>query len=429
MKEQDKKMVLPKLDDLFTIQEQRDNPVVDEVKEIELYKIGEFPDHPFRVLDDDKMEEMVKSVKEYGVLLPVIVRKRGEGNYQMISGHRRKRACELAGIDKIKCIVKDLTDDEATILMVDSNIQREEILPSEKAFAYKMKLEAMKHQGKRVDLEENETSTPVVAKLRTDEILGNEVGESRENIRRYIRLTYLIPELLEQVDKKRIAFRPAVELSYLSEENQYVVENIFEFDEVTPSLSQAIRLKKLEQEGNLTEEKIEEILQQEKPNQKEYIKIHNEKIEKYIPSRVKESGNVEDFIISLVLLIKFITIYLLPSIKVVSIFIPSGAFIDIRFLSVGVLSLSLFLLLSITKVITNEAIINPTIIINKFLFFIINPNLLYMCYFHNNNCYMYLNQLHILLDKYFLWFYMNSIFCLQHYNNLLCNYNHIYYNL
>ena len=228
MKEQDKKMVLPKLDDLFTSQEQRDNPVVDEVKEIELYKIGEFPDHPFRVIDDDKMEEMVKSVKEYGVLLPVIVRKRGEGNYQMISGHRRKRACELAGIDKIKCIVKELTDDEATILMVDSNIQREEILPSEKAFAYKLKLEAMKHQGKRIDLEENETSTPVVAKLRTDEILGNEVGESRENIRRYIRLTYLIPELLEEVDNKRIAFRPAVELSYLSEENQYVVENIFE---------------------------------------------------------------------------------------------------------------------------------------------------------------------------------------------------------
>ena len=299
MKEQDKKMVLPKLDDLFTSQEQRDNPV-DEVKEIELYKIGEFPDHPFRVIDDDKMEEMVKSVKEHGVLLPVIVRKRGEGNYQMISGHRRKRACELAGIDKIKCIVKELTDDEATILMVDSNIQREEILPSEKAFAYKMKLEAMKHQGKRVDLEENETSDPMGWKLESANKLGKEVGESMTNIRRYIRLTYLIPELLEQVDNKRIAFRPAVELSYLSEENQYVVENIFEFDEVTPSLSQAIRLKKLEQEGNLTEEKIEEILQQEKPNQKEYIKIHNEKIEKYIPSRVKESGNVEDFIIQCV---------------------------------------------------------------------------------------------------------------------------------
>ena len=149
-------------------------------------------------------------------------------------------------------------------------------------------------------MEKNETSTPVVAKLRTDEILGNEVGESRENIRRYIRLTYLIPELLEQVDNKRIAFRPAVELSYLSEENQYVVDNIFEFDEVTPSLSQAIRLKKLEQEGNLTEEKIEEIMQHEKPNQKEYIKINNEKIEKYIPSRVKESGNVEEFIIQCV---------------------------------------------------------------------------------------------------------------------------------
>ena len=298
MKEQDKKMVLPKLDDLFTSQEQRDNPVVDEVKEIELYKIGEFPDHPFRVIDDDKMEEMVKSIKEHGVLLPVIVRKRGEGNYQMISGHRRKRACELAGIDKIKCIVKELTDDEATILMVDSNIQREEILPSEKAFAYKMKLEAMKHQGKRVDLEENETSTPVVAKLRTDEILGNEVGESRENIRRYIRLTYLIPELLEQVDKKRIAFRPAVELSYLSEENQYVVENIFEFDEVTPSLSQAIRLKKLEQEGNLTEEKIEEILQQEKPNQKEQVRFMEEDIRKYFPKSYTKS-DMQKTIISL----------------------------------------------------------------------------------------------------------------------------------
>ena len=300
MKEQDKKMVLPKLDDLFTIQEQRDNPVVDEVKEIELYKIGEFPDHPFRVIDDDKMEEMVKSVKEYGVLLPVIVRKRGEGNYQMISGHRRKRACELAGIDKIKCIVKDLTDDEATILMVDSNIQREEILPSEKAFAYKLKLEAMKHQGKRIDLEENETSTPVVSKLRTDEILGEEVGESRENIRRYIRLTYLIPELLEEVDNKRIAFRPAVELSYLEEDYQYVVLNKLQYDEVSPSLSQAITLKKMQQEGTISEEKIENLLDKEKPNQKEFIKIHNDRIEKYIPTKVKDSGKIEDFIIQCV---------------------------------------------------------------------------------------------------------------------------------
>ena len=295
MKEQDKKMVLPKLDDLFTSQEQRDNPVVDEVKEIELYKIGEFPDHPFRVIDDDKMEEMVKSVKEHGVLLPVIVRKRGEGNYQMISGHRRKRACELAGIDKIKCIVKELTDDEATILMVDSNIQREEILPSEKAFAYKMKLEAMKHQGKRVDLEENETSRPLDGKLESAERMGEEVGESARTIQRYIRLTYLIPELLEQVDNKRIAFRPAVELSYLSEENQYVVVNIFEFDEVTPSLSQAIRLKKLEQEGNLTEEKIEEILQQEKPNQKEKIVLRGDRVRQLIPKNIPVS-QTEEFV-------------------------------------------------------------------------------------------------------------------------------------
>ena len=300
MKEQDQEMKLPKLDDLFTSQAQRDYEKAEKVEEIDINKIADFPNHPFKVQDDDKMDEMVKSVKQYGVILPVIVRPKDDGTYEMISGHRRKRACELAGIKQIRCIVKDLSDDQAVILMVDSNIQREEILPSEKAFAYKMKLEALKHQGKRIELEEDPTSTPVVSKLRTNEILGNEVGESRENIRRYIRLTYLIPELLEQVDLKRIAFRPAVELSYLSEDNQYVVQNIFEFDEVTPSLSQAIRLKKLEQEGKLTEEKIEEILGQEKPNQKEFIKIHNERIDKYIPQKIKESGKVEDFIIQCV---------------------------------------------------------------------------------------------------------------------------------
>ena len=231
------------------------------------------------------MKELSESIKTYGVSQPVIVRKKEDGRYEMISGHRRKFASHLAGKKDIMAIVKDLTDEEATILMVDSNEnQREEILPSEKAFAYKMKFEAMKHQGKRVDLEENSTSDPVGLKLQTTEMIGNENGDSQTQVKRYIRLTNLIPELLEQVDNKRIAFRPAVELSYLSEENQYVVENIFEFDEVTPSLSLAIRLKKLEQEGNLTEEKIEEIVQQEKPNQKEYIKIHNEKIEKYIPS-------------------------------------------------------------------------------------------------------------------------------------------------
>ena len=300
MKKQEPEMKLPKLDNLFTNQAQRDYENAEKVEEIDISKITDFPDHPFKVRNDEQMQEMVKSVKEYGVILPVIVRPKEDGTYEMISGHRRKRACELAGVKQIRSIVQDLTDDEATILMVDSNIQREEILPSEKAFAYKMKLEAMKHQGKRVDLEENETYRPMGDKLKSAEIMGQEIGESARTIQRYIRLTYLIPELLEQVDLKRVAFRPAVELSYLSEENQYVVQNIFEFDEVTPSLSQAIRLKKLEQEGNLTEEKIEEIMGQEKPNQKEFIKIHNEKIEKYIPTKIKESGKVEDFIIQCV---------------------------------------------------------------------------------------------------------------------------------
>ena len=300
MKEQEQKMNLPKLDKLFTTQEQRDYEKAEKVEEIDISKISNFPDHPFKVVNDDKLQEMVNSVKEYGVILPVIVRPKEDGTYEMISGHRRKRACELAGVKQIRCIVKNLTDDEATILMVDSNIQREEILPSEKAFAYKMKLEAMKHQGKRIDLEEDETYRPLGDKLKSADIMGQEIGESARTIQRYIRLTYLIPDLLEQVDLKRIAFRPAVELSYLSEENQYVVQNIFEFDEVTPSLSQAIRLKKLEQEGHLTEEKIEEIMQQEKPNQKEFIKIHNERIEKYIPTKIKESGKVEDFIIQCV---------------------------------------------------------------------------------------------------------------------------------
>lgn len=276
------------------------NQIKNEIEEIELYKIEDFQNHPFKIKKDEKMKELVNSIKENGVIFPVIVRKKGEGSYQMISGHRRKRACELVGIDKIKCIVKDLTDDEATILMVDSNIQREEILPSEKAFAYKMKFEAMKHQGKRVDLEENLTSDPMGPKLQTTEMIGNENRDSQTQVKRYIRLTYLIPELLKQVDNKRIGFRTAVELSYLSEEKQYVLDNIFEFDDVTPSLSQAIRLKKLEQEGNLTEKKIEEIMRQIKPNQKEYIKLYNEKIEKYIPSKIKESGKVEDFIIQCV---------------------------------------------------------------------------------------------------------------------------------
>ena len=293
MKEQKQDMKLPKLDDLFTTQEERDYAVAEKVQEINISDISDFPEHPFKVNDDDKMQEMVKSIKEYGVILPVIVRPKEDGTYEMISGHRRKRACELAGVKQIRCIVKNLSDDEATILMVDSNIQREEILPSEKAFAYKMKLEAMKHQGKQLET----TSDPMEQKLTTREIIANENGESASNIQRYIRLTELIPELLEEVDNKRIAFRPAVELSYLSDENQYVVLNKLEYDDISPSLSQAIVLKKMQQEGTITEEKIEELLDKEKPNQKEFIKIHNEKIDRYIPTKIKETGNVEDFII------------------------------------------------------------------------------------------------------------------------------------
>lgn len=300
MKEQNQKMKLPKLDDLFTNQVQRDYENAEKVEEIEISKIRDFPNHPFKVNNDDKMQDMVKSVKEYGVILPVIVRPKENGTYEMISGHRRKRACELAGIKAIRCIVKDLTDDEATILMVDSNIQREEILPSEKAFAYRLKLEAMKHQGKRVDFDEDETSRPLDGKLESAEIMGQEIGESARTIQRYIRLTYLIPELLEEVDNKRIAFRPAVELSYLEEDYQYVVLNKLQYDEVSPSLSQAITLKKMQQEGTISEEKIENLLDKEKPNQKEFIKIHNERIEKYIPTKIKESGKVEDFIIQCV---------------------------------------------------------------------------------------------------------------------------------
>ena len=270
------------------------------IEEIDIYKINDFPNHPFKVKNDENMAKLIKSIREHGILVPAIVRKRENDSYEMILGHRRKKACEIARISKLKCIVKNLTDDEATILMIDSNIQREEILPSEKAFSYKMKLEALKHQGRKIDFYLQETFRQDDRKFESAEIIGKKVGQSARTIQRYIRLTYLIPELLELVDSKRNAFGPTVELSYLSEENQYIVENIFEFDEVTPSLSQAIRLKKLQQEELLTEEKIEEIMQEEKPNQKEFLKIHSEKIEKYIPNKVKESGKVEDFIIKCV---------------------------------------------------------------------------------------------------------------------------------
>ena len=215
---------LPKFDDIFSTQEMRDDEKLAKIRDIPLELIDDFPDHPYKVRDDEDMMQLVESIKERGVITPATVRQKEDGRYELISGHRRKRASELAGFETLRCEVVELDRDEATILMVESNLQRSVILPSEKAFAYKMKLEAMKHQGKRVDLEEDITSVPVAQKfenMTSREILGKQVGESQDQIRRYIRLTYLIPELLEQVDLKRIAFRPAVELSYLSEDQCY----------------------------------------------------------------------------------------------------------------------------------------------------------------------------------------------------------------
>lgn len=252
MKDSKKKMNLASLDSIFTTQEERDEAKKEHVINLPIEQIQDFPEHPFKVLDNAEMDDLVKSISVKGVILPTIVRQREDGSYEMISGHRRKHAALRAGLTEIPCIIKDLTDDEATILMVDSNIQREEILPSEKAFAYKMKLEAMKHQGK------NLTSDPMEQKQTSREVLAEKVGESASNIQRFIRLTYLIPELLELVDEKRIALRPAVELSYISEDNQEILYDIFKYDEATPTLSQAQILRKLDEKGELTEDKLEE---------------------------------------------------------------------------------------------------------------------------------------------------------------------------
>ena len=283
MTEKRNEMHLPSIDDLFTTQEQRDEQQLDKIINIQIKDISDFPDHPFKVKNDEEMQKLADSIREKGILLPTIVRQKEDGSFEMISGHRRKRAAQIVGLKEIPCIVKNLTDDEATILMVDSNIQREEVLPSERAFAYKMKLEALKHQGKRTDLEENLTSDQVEPKLDGYEKITNDNGDSKSQIKRYIRLTYLIPELLEYVDNKRIAFNPAVELSYLTDEFQYVVLNKLEYDDVSPSLSQAIILKKMQKEGTITEEKIENLLDKEKPNQKENTGVKYNSIRHYFP--------------------------------------------------------------------------------------------------------------------------------------------------
>lgn len=295
MEKKETKMQIPKitLDSLFTTQEQRDEAKLEKVIDIKINEIDDFPNHPFKVIDNEEMEQMKESVIENGVLVPALVRQKEDGRYEMISGHRRKFASQLANKDTIPCIVRDLSDDEATIIMVDSNMQREEILPSERAFAYKMKIEAMSNQGKRTDLE---TSSQVGKKLNAYEELADETGESRNQIHRFIRLTNLIPELLEKVDNKDIAFNPAVELSYLTEEEQYALLDCIEYNDCTPSHAQSIVLKKLSQAGELNEDKIDDILAQEKPNQIPKMKFSEERIRSVLPKNV-ENDKIEDFVV------------------------------------------------------------------------------------------------------------------------------------
>lgn len=282
---------LPTLDDLFSTQEMRDDAKLAKIRDIPLELIDDFPDHPFKVRDDEDMMQLVESVKERGVITPATVRQKEDGRYELISGHRRKRACELAGFETLRCEVVDLTRDEATILMVESNFQRSQILPSEKAFAYKMRLEAMNRQGQRTDL----TSTPVVSKLRTNETLGNEVGESREQIRRYIRLTNLVPELLDLVDEGRMKMRPAVEISFLDEDCQRDLVDEIDLNDCTPSHDQTIRMRKMFEEKKLTPEAIQAIMSEQKPNQRERIVLSGDKVRQYIPKNIP-LNQTEDYV-------------------------------------------------------------------------------------------------------------------------------------
>ena len=283
---------LPTLDDLFSTQEMRDDAKLAKIRDIPLELIDDFPDHPFKVRDDEDMMQLVESVKERGVITPATVRQKEDGRYELVSGHRRKRACELAGFETLRCEVVDLTRDEATILMVESNFQRSQILPSEKAFAYKMRLEAMNRQAGRP---KKENSTPVVSKLRTNETLGNEVGESREQIRRYIRLTNLVPELLDLVDEGRMKMRPAVEISFLDEDCQRDLVDEIDLNDCTPSHDQTIRMRKMFEEKKLTPEAIQAIMSEQKPNQRERIVLSGDKVRQYIPKNIP-LNQTEDYV-------------------------------------------------------------------------------------------------------------------------------------
>ena len=287
---------LPTLDDLFSTQELRDDAKLSKIRDIPLELIDDFPGHPFKVRDDEDMIQLVESVKERGVITPATVRPKEDGRYELVSGHRRKRACELAGFEALRCEVVDLDRDAATVLMVESNYQRSQILPSEKAFAYKMRLEAMNRQAGRP---RKENPTPVVSDLdgqRTNEILGNEVGESREQIRRYIRLTNLVPELLDLVDEGKIKMRPAVELSYLDEDSQRAVVDEIDLNQCTPSHDQTIRMRKFFTEGKLTPEVVSAIMSEEKPNQREKIVLRGDKVRSLIPKNIPIS-QTEDYVV------------------------------------------------------------------------------------------------------------------------------------
>lgn len=287
---------LPTLDELFTTQELRDDAKLSKIRDIPLELIDDFPNHPFKVRDDEDMIQLVESVKERGVITPATVRQKEDGRYELISGHRRKRACELAGFEALRCEVVDLDRDAATVLMVESNYQRSQILPSEKGFAYKMRLEAMNRQAGRP---RKENPTPVVSDLdgqRTNEILGNEVGESREQIRRYIRLTNLVPELLDLVDEGKIKMRPAVELSYLDEDSQRAVVDEIDLNQCTPSHDQTIRMRKFFTDGKLTPEVVSAIMGEEKPNQREKIVLRGDKVRSLIPKNIPVS-QTEDYVV------------------------------------------------------------------------------------------------------------------------------------
>ena len=284
-KERNTDFTLNSLDDLFTSQNERDNGYLPNIQDIPLELLDDFPNHPFRVRDDEDMLKLIESVSERGVLVPAIVRPKADGRYELISGHRRKRASECAEKKTLRCMVSDLDDDAATIIMVDSNIQRTDILPSEKAFAYKMKLDAMKHQGQRTDLTSNPQGRKLVNK-ETAQIVGEENGDSQTQVRRYVRLTYLVPELLEMVDEGRIKMRPAVEISYLDEDNQRDLVDAIDTEDCTPSHAQTIKMRKFFDEGKLSSDVITSIMQEEKPNQKEKIVIPNKTVEKYFPKSI-----------------------------------------------------------------------------------------------------------------------------------------------